>query len=161
MLCPKCGTENTEQADFCTHCAEPLKIKDVQTSQLMGDAADARQDGIATQQGGESGDETANTAASSSHNNESGASMREAAATQHRPRITNIDFQSDKAKEKPVVSIGMYIVVILLSIPVPPIGIAMGYTYLRKAHPDAKNAGKIWLIWGAITLVTLVLLAII
>ena len=159
MLCPKCGTENSEQADFCTQCAEPLKSVDVQTEQSEVDSG-VQQENSPIQKTSEK-TEAVSVAATASREEESDKSMRDDAVIQPRPRITNIDFQSDKAKEKPVVSVGMYIVVILLSIPVPPIGIAMGYTYLRKAHPDAKKAGKIWLIWGTITLATLVLLAII
>lgn len=159
MLCPKCGTENTEQADFCTHCAEPLKTVDVQTAQSGADAGVVQQENNATQQSEETR-ETVNNRVTASRGQESEASMGDETVIQPQPRITNLDFQSDKAKEKPVVSTGMNIAVILLSIPVPPIGIAMGYTYLRKPHPDAKKAGKIWLIWGIITFTILVLLAI-
>ena len=40
----------------------------------------------------------------------------------------------------------------------PIIGIAMGYTYYRKYHPDAKKAGKNWLILGTIILLFNILL---
>ncbi|WP_143057316.1 pilin [Nitrosomonas sp. Nm51] len=90
-----------------------------------------------------------------------GSSENSLTENRSKQRVTNLDFQSDKANEKPVVPMGMYIAIILLSIPIPPIGMAMGYTYLRKSHPDAKKAGKIWLIWGIITFAILVLLTII
>lgn len=157
MHCPNCGTENTEQADFCTHCAEPLKTGNAQTIQSEVDAG-TQQENTATRKTSEP-IETNTTKASREESSD--ASMRDETVSQPRPRITNLDFQSEKqASEKPVVSPGMFIAIILLSIPIPPIGIAMGYTYLRKSHPDAKKAGKIWLIWGIITFAILALLAI-
>ncbi len=133
MLCPKCGTENTEQAEVCVNCGEKLIDVNAQAEQTVNMQTDQS------------------------------ASAHEALRSDHaqpQSRITHVDIQSNKAKQKPIVSSGMNITIILLSIFVPPIGIAMGFTYLRKTHPDAKKAGKVWLIWGTLTFTILVFLAI-
>ncbi|SFK28435.1 hypothetical protein SAMN05216302_100391 [Nitrosomonas aestuarii] len=135
MLCPKCGTDNADQAEACVNCGEKLIDKNMQAEQTEN------------MQTGQS---------VSSHE----AVESDNAQPQRPPRITHVDIQPDKAKEKPVVSSGMYITIIVLSIFVPPIGIAMGFTYLRKIHPDAKKAGKVWLIWGILTFTILASLAI-
>lgn len=56
----------------------------------------------------------------------------------------------ESLNEKPVVSMGLNIAIIIGTILFPVIGIAMGYTYYRKAHPGAKKAGRNWLILGVI-----------
>jgi hypothetical protein len=60
--------------------------------------------------------------------------------------------------EKPVVSTGLNIGIIIGTIIFPVIGIAMGYTYFRKDHPDAKKAGKNWLILGLVMILVNILL---
>jgi len=52
--------------------------------------------------------------------------------------------------ERPAVSAGLKVVIIVGTIIFPIVGIAMGYTYYRKDHPDMKTAGKNWLILGII-----------
>ncbi|SNX59964.1 hypothetical protein SAMN06296273_1415 [Nitrosomonas ureae] len=54
------------------------------------------------------------------------------------------------ANEKPAVSAGLNIAIIVGTIIFPIVGIAMGYTYYRRDHPDMKTAGKNWLILGII-----------
>jgi len=52
--------------------------------------------------------------------------------------------------EKPPVSGLMNAIVIIATLIIPLIGFAMGYTYMRKNHPDAKKAGKTWMILGIV-----------
>ena len=149
MLCPNCGTENTEQAEYCTQCAGVLKTETERAAQ-SDDAAKVRETVEAVNQS------EANVA------REELPDSSEDTSTEDRvkPRITNLDFQSDEAGEEPVVSNVMNLTILFLSIPIPPLGIAMGYTYLKKTHPEAKKAGKVWLIWGMLTLLVLVFLTI-
>lgn len=60
--------------------------------------------------------------------------------------------------EKPVVSTGLNIAIIIGTIIFPVIGVAMGYTYFKKDHPDAKKAGRNWLILGFIMFLVNILL---
>ena len=53
-------------------------------------------------------------------------------------------------KDKPVVSTTLNIGVIIGTIIFPLVGLLMGFSYYRKDHPDAKKAGKIWMILGGI-----------
>jgi len=57
---------------------------------------------------------------------------------------------NDENKDKPVVSTMLNVAVILGTILFPLVGILMGFAFYRKDHPDAKRAGKIWMILGAI-----------
>ena len=50
--------------------------------------------------------------------------------------------------EKPVVSSGQNIAIIIGTILFPVIGVAMGYTFYKKDNSAAKKAGKNWLILG-------------
>ena len=69
-------------------------------------------------------------------------------------RITNLNIQSDRiANEKPVVSQGLNIAIILGTLIFPIIGIAMGFTYMRKLHSDAQKVGKRWLILGIVMII--------
>ena len=52
--------------------------------------------------------------------------------------------------EKPVVSSGQNIAIIIGTILFPVIGVAMGYTFYKKDNPAAKKAGRTWLILGII-----------
>lgn len=52
--------------------------------------------------------------------------------------------------EKPVVSSGQNIAIIIGTILFPVIGVAMGYTFYKKDNPAAKKAGRNWLILGII-----------
>lgn len=61
-------------------------------------------------------------------------------------------------KQKPVVSLGLNIAIIVVTLVFPIVGIAMGYTYFRKDHPEAKKAGKNWLILGFATLLVNIIL---
>ncbi|WP_293008445.1 hypothetical protein [Nitrosomonas sp.] len=60
--------------------------------------------------------------------------------------------------EKPAVSAGLNIVIIVGTIIFPIVGIATGYTYYRKDHPDMKTAGKRWLMLGIIIFLVNILL---
>ena len=53
-------------------------------------------------------------------------------------------------KDIPVVSTTLNIGVIIGTIIFPLVGLLMGFSYYRKDHPDAKKAGKIWMILGGI-----------
>ncbi|MEK7778999.1 MAG: hypothetical protein AAB293_02895 [Pseudomonadota bacterium] len=53
-------------------------------------------------------------------------------------------------KDKPIVSTTLNIGVIIGTIIFPLVGLLMGFSYYRKDHPDAKKAGKIWMILGGI-----------
>ena len=118
MLCPKCGTENVDQAESCVNCHESSLNK---------------------RQGNT--DTTPRKSGERSNQNETKAPdalTREVTST----------YSSEK--EKPAVSKGLNITIIVATIFIPLVGIAMGYTYFRKDHPEAKKAGKNWLILGLI-----------
>lgn len=57
---------------------------------------------------------------------------------------------NDENKDKPIVSTILNISVIVGTILFPLVGILMGFAFYRKDHPDAKRAGKTWMILGAI-----------
>lgn len=63
---------------------------------------------------------------------------------------TIIDEKNENAlnNEKPAVSSGQNIAIIIGTILFPVIGIAMGYTFYRKDNPAAKKAGRNWLVLG-------------
>jgi len=84
--------------------------------------------------------------------------------SQSNERIDQRETQTPDAErvieKKPVVPMGLNIVIIIGTIIFPIIGIAMGYTYLKKDHPEARKAGKIWLILGmTMFLATIVLVS--
>ncbi|MDE2387572.1 MAG: hypothetical protein KGN35_00565 [Betaproteobacteria bacterium] len=58
--------------------------------------------------------------------------------------------ETSSAPEKPAVSAGVNLAVIIGTILFPLIGIAMGFTYFRKDDPAAKKAGRNWLILGVL-----------
>lgn len=127
MLCSKCGTENKEQAEVCINCGETLT------------------------QSSETGESNTNDSADFKQVTEQKTETRETIkwdTDKPKPRITNLDFKSNNSGDKPVVSPGLNVFVLLSSVFLPIIGIAMGFAYLRKQHPDAKKAGKTWLIVG-------------
>lgn len=121
MLCPKCGTENTDQAEFCVNCHEDLLNK----PQVNPESTQWN---------------------SGERNNQN-----ETKAPDALTREVTSTYSSEK--EKPVVSNGLNITIIVATIIIPLIGIAMGYTYFRKDHPEAKKAGKNWFILGSIMFV--------
>jgi hypothetical protein len=127
MLCPECGTENTDQAKFCINCHQHLLNKPPVDSDIHQRQNDER-------------------------------------LIQSEPKTPQILKVSEKNSthssdtEKPVVSTGLNIGIIIGTIIFPVIGIAMGYTYFRKDHPDAKKAGKNWLIFGLIMILVYILL---
>jgi len=129
MLCPECGTENTEQVESCTQCGMQLKTEARQTTQHASD---------------NSGHETDSVSQPISDITE-----KRETANQPEQRITNLNLKSDKAaNEKPVVSVGLHIVIFLGTLIFPIVGIAMGFVYMRKPQYEARKAGKIWLIFG-------------
>ncbi|MBP6365893.1 MAG: hypothetical protein KBA82_00145 [Nitrosomonas sp.] len=73
-------------------------------------------------------------------------------------RVTEEASRHSRIYEKPAVSLGLNIAIIFGTIIFPIIGIAMGYTYMRKDHPDAKRVGRNWLMLGVIMFVTTILL---
>ena len=113
MLCPKCGTENTDQAESCIHCHENLLTK----PHVSADTNQQKSDEQTTQSETQASD-----------------------------------------KEKPVVSMGVNIAIIIGTIIFPVVGVAMGYTYLKKDHPDARKAGRNWLVLGLIVFLVEILL---
>ena len=70
--------------------------------------------------------------------------------------LENMKINSDEKNEnisdneKPVVSSGQNIAIIIGTILFPVIGVAMGYTFYKKDNPAAKKAGRNWLILGII-----------
>lgn len=127
MLCPKCGTENTDQAESCSHCHESLL------------------------------NERQANADTNLHRNNEQVDQRE---TKTSNALEAVEKEVDHAitNEKPVVSIGLNIAIILGTIIFPVVGVAMGYTYLKKDHPDAKKAGRNWLILGLVMILVNILL---
>jgi len=125
MLCPKCGTENQEQAEVCVNCETRL-------TESTETANSENSEHVQTKQAIEA---------------EPRKSI-EWDTDKPKPRITNVDFQSENSTVNPVVSPALNLGVLLGTIILPIIGIAMGFAYLRKTHPDAKKAGKLWLIVG-------------
>ncbi len=124
MLCPKCGTENSDLTESCVHCHEPMSNKPrpiASNDQPHNDAPD----------------------------NTGQLKVSNVSDTQI-PSATYKDSEDIPARDKPVVSKGVNIAIIIGTVLFPVIGIAMGYTYLRKDHPDAQKAGKNWLILGAV-----------
>ncbi|PTQ64141.1 hypothetical protein [Nitrosomonas oligotropha] len=65
---------------------------------------------------------------------------------------TNSDEKNENISDndKPVVSSGQNIAIIIGTILFPVIGVAMGYTFYKKDNPAAKKAGRNWLILGII-----------
>ena len=70
--------------------------------------------------------------------------------------LENMKINSDEKNEnisdneKPVVSSGQNIAIIIGTILFPVIGVAMGYTFYKKDNQAAKKAGRNWLILGII-----------
>lgn len=60
--------------------------------------------------------------------------------------------------EKPAVSAGINLAIIIGTILFPLIGIAMGFTYIRKDDPAAKKAGRNWLILGVLMFIVNIVL---
>jgi len=59
------------------------------------------------------------------------------------------------------VSAGVNIGIIIGTIFFPVIGVAMGYTYLKKDHPEERKAGRNWLILGVVMfIVNIVLISV-
>ena len=119
MLCPKCGTENTDQAESCSHCHESLLNKPqthVDTNQRKND----------------------------------GQIIRRETETLDTVKVNAREPVHSSDKEKPVVSVGLNIAIIAGTIIFPVVGVAMGYTYFKKDHPDAKKAGRNWVILGLV-----------
>ncbi|MBA3756861.1 MAG: zinc ribbon domain-containing protein [Nitrosomonas sp.] len=127
MFCPKCGTENTDQAESCSYCHESLLNK-LQTN------ADTNQ-----------------------HKSNEQIDQRET-KTSDALTVTEKETDHANANEKPVVSMGLNIAIILGTIIFPVVGVAMGYTYFKKSHPDAKKAGRNWLILGLVMILVNILL---
>ncbi len=137
MLCPECGTENADQAEFCVKCNYDLHLEEQPDSQENTDDAQV---------------------ASTTNDQSVKVEDNQVAASGRRPRITDIDLQPDDAGDKPVVSAGFNIAIIIGTLILPIIGVIVGFTYLRKEHPDARKAGKIWLMLGAFMIIVNILL---
>ena len=54
--------------------------------------------------------------------------------------------------KKPSVPLWANIIIYISTIVFPLIGIAMGFTYFRKADPEMRRAGRNWLILGVVVL---------
>lgn len=127
MLCPKCGTENIDQAKFCIDCHESL----LNEPPVHSDTHQRENDGQVIQSETKTPDTLKVSERKSAHSSET---------------------------EKTVVSTGLNIAIIIGTIIFPVIGVAMGYTYFKKDHPDAKKAGRNWLIFGLIMFLVNILL---
>lgn len=95
-------------------------------------------------------------------NTEQSIQSDDQSTAQPHQRITNIDMVSDQqADEKPVVSSAVNLAVIFGTLIFPIVGIAMGFTYLRKPNIEAQRVGKTWLVLGLIILlIQIVMIAI-
>ena len=123
------NTENTEQTEQSVQNDEPLRAMTSPSSSATTNSANPTDT------------EPAQTSADDQSN------------TQPHQRITNIDMQSDQqGDEKPVVSSAVNLAIIFGTLIFPIIGIAMGFTYLRKPSIEAQRVGKTWLILGLIIL---------
>lgn len=70
----------------------------------------------------------------------------EPSETAAKPAIANTP---DK---KPSVSLWINLTIYISSVFFPIIGIAMGFTYMRKEDPEMRKAGRNWLILGVFVL---------
>lgn len=127
MLCPKCGTENTDQAESCIHCHESLLNK----PHGSADTNQQKSDEQTTQSETQASDTS---------------------------KVSEKKLAHASDKEKPVVSMGVNIAIIIGTIAFPVVGIAMGYTYLKKDNPDARKAGRNWLVLGLTVFLVYILL---
>ncbi|MCE7915521.1 MAG: zinc ribbon domain-containing protein [Nitrosomonas sp. PRO4] len=127
MICPKCGTENTDHAEFCINCQESLP-QQTRVHAESGEQKNAEQNTF---------HDNSPTQVFSADDNKS-------------------TFES--TNEKPPVSPGLNIAIIVGTILFPIVGIAMGYTYYRRDNPDAKKTGKNWLILGCVMFLVNILL---
>ena len=66
--------------------------------------------------------------------------------------------ETSSPHEKPAVSAGINLAIIVGTILFPLIGIAMGFTYFRKDDPAAKKAGRNWLILGVLMFIVNIVL---
>ncbi len=137
MVCPKYDTENTDQA-------ESIKRNENLRTEEQHPTSQAHTDETLTPP--------------TKDDKEIKAEVEQEAAPRHHQRITDLDFKSDAAVDKPVVSRGLNIAIIIFTMILPIIGVIMGFTYLRKEHPEARKAGKNWLILGGIMIVVNILL---
>jgi len=73
---------------------------------------------------------------------------------------TNSDEKNENISdnEKPVISSGQNIAIIIGTILFPVIGVAMGYTFYKKDNPAAKKAGRNWLILGILMFIVNILI---
>lgn len=127
MLCPKCGTENTDQAESCIQCHESLLHQPLAST----DTNQQKSDEQTTQSETQASDTS---------------------------KVSEKKLTHASDKEKPVVSMGVNIAIIIGTIAFPVVGIAMGYTYLKKDHPDARKAGRNWLVLGLTVFLVYILL---
>ncbi len=65
---------------------------------------------------------------------------------------------SHSESSQPTVSTGLNIGVLLATLIFPIVGIAMGFTYLRKGYTSTTKAGKTWLITGTLILFVQIIL---
>lgn len=131
MHCPACGAENTEGAQSCAHCHG-----------VLSDHASVRgEENQSSPQARSSHQQTKIDHSSGTVNDSSSGKSSDPFDT--------------KVKR---VSSGVNIGIIIGTIFFPVIGVAMGYTYLKKDHPEERKAGKNWLILGVVMFIVNILL---
>lgn len=131
MRCPTCEAENLEEAQICAQCHKPL-----------ADHPSAHGDGVNSSQGRQDTPQPSEGI----HTSESG---NEPSKTENPdPFDTNVKR----------VSAGVNIGIIIGTILFPVIGVAMGYTYLKKDHPEERKAGRNWLILGVVMFIVNIML---
>lgn len=156
MLCPKCGTENTNHTELCINCNENLLNKSQTNTENQQKKSEINENMSALSI--EARNQSEFTAIDKIL--ESGSERADQTETKIYDDLKATEKESDNSldSEKPVVSTGLNLTIIIGTIILPIIGIAMGYTYFRKDHPDAKKAGRNWLILGIIMFLANILL---
>jgi|CXWL01.1.fsa_nt_gi hypothetical protein len=154
MICPNCETENTNEAEFCINCNKSLLNKSRTNTDTNQQKFEINESTLSTE--GRDQSEFSAIDKTSISGNEPADQIK----TKVHDHLKATEKESDHSpeSEKPVVSSGLNIAIIIGTIIFPIIGIAMGYTYYRKNHPDAKKAGKNWLILGIIIFLANILL---
>ena len=131
MRCPTCGAENSEGARSCAQCHAPLS-----------DHSSA-------------GSEEDRSSQQVKSNTQQSQMIHPSDSVNEFTSAKNTDPLDTTDKR---VSAGVNLGIIIGTIFFPVIGVAMGYTYLKKDHPEERRAGRNWLILGVVMFVVNIML---
>ncbi|MBL8497922.1 zinc ribbon domain-containing protein [Nitrosomonas sp. JL21] len=131
MRCPTCGAENPEGVQSCAQCH----------TSLPGDSSSRSNENF--------------TPASAQGNSQQPEVPHPFDSGNESSQAKNTDPSDTHVKR---VSQGVNIGIIIGTIFFPVIGVAMGYTYLKKDHPDERKAGRNWLILGVVMFIVNIML---